>query len=305
MTVVEQGSVVARRYRLGRTLGRGGCGTVFEALDLRTQQSVAIKLPNGSQVPTAVEAAFEREGICGRRLRHEGIVRVTDHGKDAKRPFVVMERIEGPSLRGRCGRPMETLSLLRLGVALAQALSAVHRGDVVHADIKPDNVLLAGARAVLVDFGLARIGDACEEEDGTAFGTPSYMSPEQALGNKRLSPESDVYSLGCVLYEMATGRTPFTGTAAEQMWKHVHWTAPRLVATAHGPHPDGLAALLSQMLEKDPLERPGAATVAARLAKIEWDWTWSGAGAAVAPPPGRMTPGRMTGPARSLAAAAG
>lgn len=299
----ERGSVVAGRYRLGQTLGRGGCGTVFEAIDLRTQETVALKLPTGASVPDPVRRSLAREAECGRRVGHRNIVRVLADGWHGGRPYLVLECLPGQSLRQRCGRPAPVDALLTVAGALASALAASHRAGVVHGDVKPDNVMLHGGRAVLIDFGLACVAGEGEAQDGTASGTPGYMSPEQARGLKQLPPESDVYSLGCLLHELATGRTPFLGTAGEQMWKHVHWTAPRLEDLSDRVFPTGLSTLMSHMLEKAPLDRPGAATVAARLADIARAWKRDRA--TQAPPPAPRAAGERQQRGETLPHASG
>ncbi|HET9988083.1 MAG TPA: serine/threonine-protein kinase, partial [Kofleriaceae bacterium] len=212
------GDVVAGAYILRSPLGHGGMGVVFEAEV--GGRIVAIKLLHDLDDRDAARR-IRTEGIAARFISHVNVVSVLDYSDDARAPFVVMERIDGVSL-GALIREQGAMSLrraARLGVQVLAGLTAAHAAGVVHADIKSDNILISGETAKIIDFGLASIhridhpvaGPACDDHGRLLMsGTPEYMAPEVIRGDGAVAA-SDLYAVGVILYEMLTGRTPFSG----------------------------------------------------------------------------------------------
>ena len=203
-------------YEIVRELGRGGMATVYLAQDLKHDRPVALKVLHPEIAAGLGPERFLREIRLTARLQHPHILSVFDSGAVDGRPWYTMPYVRGESLRDRLRRevqlPVETAVEITRQVALA--LDYAHREGTVHRDIKPENVLLSDGQALVADFGIARaIGAAGEESltgTGVAIGTPSYMAPEQASGGQ-VDGRTDVYALGCVLYEMLAGEPPFTG----------------------------------------------------------------------------------------------
>ena len=214
-------SGLADRYRLERELGRGGMATVFLAHDLRHKRPVALKVLHPELAHTLGPERFQREIETVARLQHPNILTVHDSGATAGQLWFTMPFVEGESLRERLRRepqlPVEVA--LRIATDAARALQYAHDHGVIHRDIKPENLLLTKDGSTLVaDFGIARAlsaGDDRLTETGLSVGTPTYMSPEQAVGDRHLDARTDVYSLGTVLYEMLAGEPPFTGATAQ------------------------------------------------------------------------------------------
>jgi eukaryotic-like serine/threonine-protein kinase len=211
---------LADRYALERELGRGGMATVYLAQDLRHGRPVALKVLLPELAATLGPDRFQREIHLAARLQHPHILTVHDSGEAAGQLWFTMPFVEGESLRDRLRRERQ-LSVddaLRIATEAARALAYAHQHGVVHRDIKPENILLTGDGSTLVaDFGIARAlgGDDGLTQTGFAVGTPAYMSPEQAAGDKTLDARTDIYSLASVLYEMLAGEPPFTGPTAQ------------------------------------------------------------------------------------------
>jgi eukaryotic-like serine/threonine-protein kinase len=240
---------LADRYRLDRELGRGGMATVFLAHDLRHKRPVALKVLHPELAQTLGPERFQREIETVARLQHPHILTVHDSGETAGQLWFTMPFVEGESLRDRLRREQQ-LSVdeaLRIAVDAARALQYAHDHGVIHRDIKPENLLLTKDGSTLVaDFGIARALSANDDrltETGLSVGTPTYMSPEQAVGDRHLDARTDVYSLGTVLYEMLAGEPPFTGSTAQTVIakrlsgevphvRHVRPSVPESVAAA-------------------------------------------------------------------------
>ncbi|MFG3040608.1 serine/threonine-protein kinase [Streptomyces sp. NPDC048330] len=267
---------VAGRYRLDRLLGRGGAADVYEAQDLRLRRAVAVKMfrpsgPHGAEAqcasgPHGPEAQCAEEGRLLARMQHPGLVTLYDTGSDEGRPYLVMQLVEGTTLRRRVARAVLTpVETCRVGAALASALAHVHARDVVHRDVKPSNILLDTTDVPhLADFGISRRLDVPPEPepepDHTFLGTASYMAPEQALG-RHAGPRADVYSLGLVLLETLKGEAEYGGAPLEAALAHLH-RAPVLPSGL----PPRLARLLTAMTARSPASRPDAAACAKALA---------------------------------------
>jgi eukaryotic-like serine/threonine-protein kinase len=228
-------SALADRYRIERELGRGGMATVFLVTDLKHKRLVALKVLHPELAETLGPDRFEREIETVARLQHPHILTVHDSGQAAGQLWFTMPFVEGESLRDRLNRetqlPVEVA--LRIAIDAARALEYAHEHGVVHRDIKPENLLLTKDGSTLVaDFGLARALSADNERltaTGLNVGTPTYMSPEQAGGDRTLDARTDVYSLGTVIYEMLAGEPPFTGATAQAVIaKRFSGEVPRL-----------------------------------------------------------------------------
>src|SRR5512136_3438958 len=217
------------RYRIERELGRGGMATVFLAADLKHERKVAIKVLDPEVAAAIGPERFLREIATVAKLTHPHILPLFDSGVADGLLFYVMPFVEGESLRDRITREKQLPvdDALRIAREVADALSYAHSRGVVHRDIKPENILLEEGHAVVADFGIARAAAGAEKltATGVMVGTPAYMSPEQAAGSRELDGRSDLYSLGCVLYEMLAGQPPFTGPTAESViFQHLNLT---------------------------------------------------------------------------------
>ena len=214
---------MADRYRIQRELGSGGVATVFLAEDLKHRRLVAVKVLRPELTAGVGPERFLREIEVAAHLQHPHILPLFDSGQLADGSgvlYYVMPYVDGESLRQRISREKQLPvgEAVRLAGEIADGLAAAHALGVVHRDIKPENILLQGGHAVIADFGLARALTAAAgdqlTQSGMALGTPYYMSPEQATGGD-VDGRTDVYALGCVLYEMLTGAPPFTGATVQ------------------------------------------------------------------------------------------
>ncbi|MGH7629557.1 MAG: protein kinase domain-containing protein [Gemmatimonadales bacterium] len=258
------------RYTLVRELGRGGMATVYLARDLKHDRPVALKVLRPEVAAELGVQRFLREIKVAAQLHHPHILPLYDSGtvaaSEATRkapacPYYVMPYVEGESLRERLGRKEKVplADALRLAREIAEALDYAHRQNIVHRDIKPENVLLEDGHAVVTDFGIARAMIAAGERGltgvGLTVGTPAYMSPEQAMGEGELDGRSDVYSLGCVLFELLTGEPPFTAQSSialmVQRWSE---PAPR-VRTLRADVPDAVDEAVHRALAQAPEDR--------------------------------------------------
>ena len=266
---------LADRYELERELGQGGMATVYLARDLRHDRKVAVKVLR-PELAAAIDDRFLREITTTAGLRHPHILPLFDSGQATLRTapsvptaptvlFYVMPYVEGESLDDRLRREgrLPVDDALRIAREVADALGYAHAHGVLHRDIKPANILLESGHAVVADFGIARAFQAAGgdrlTQAGMTVGTPAYMSPEQAAGEAELDGRSDLYALGCVLYEMLTGAPPFAGpSAASVLSRHLTAVAPP-VSAARPDVPAGVDAIVARLLAKDPDRRfPGA-----------------------------------------------
>ncbi len=253
-------TALAGRYRIERELGRGGMATVFLAEDLRHRRQVAIKVLDPEVAAAIGPERFLREIETVARLTHPHILPLHDSGAADSLLFYVMPYIEGESLRSRLTREKQLplADARRIAAELADALDYAHEHGVVHRDLKPENVLLQHGRALLADFGIARAVAAAGAQKltstGVAVGTPSYMSPEQVAAGV-VDARSDVYGLGCVVYEMLAGQPPFTGPTAESLaHQHLNVPAPEVTRLRPGAGA-GVTAALMRALAKTPADR--------------------------------------------------
>jgi serine/threonine protein kinase len=249
------------RYRVERELGAGGMATVYLAEDLRNQRRVAVKVLRSDLSALLGTERFLNEIRVTANLQHPHILPLFDSGEAEGRLFYVMPYVEGEALSERIGRekqlPVE--EAVRITREVAGALDYAHRHGVIHRDIKPANVLLQDGTALVADFGIAlavrNAGGARLTETGLSLGTPYYMSPEQATGDRQLDARSDVYSLGAVLYEMLTGDPPHTGSTAQAVIAAVVTEQPRDVAARRPRLAPHVAEVVHRALEKLPADR--------------------------------------------------
>ena len=254
-------AALADRYAIERELGAGGMATVYLAEDLKHRRQVAVKVLRPELAATVGLDRFLREIEIAAKLTHPNILALLDSGEADGFLYYAMPYVEGESLRDRLDREQQLPidDAVEITREVADALSYAHSHDVVHRDIKPENILLSGGHAVVADFGIAKaVTEAGGErltETGLAIGTPAYMSPEQASGEKRLDGRSDVYSLGCVLYHMLAGEPPFTGPHAQAiMARHAMDPVPPL-STVRSTIPRGIERGVIKALAKVPADR--------------------------------------------------
>jgi serine/threonine-protein kinase len=248
--------------------------TVYLAHDLRHDRPVALKVLRPELGATLGPERFAQEIRIAARLRHPHILPVHDSGEAGGRLWYTMPFVEGESLRQRLARegPLPVDQAVRIASQVLSALNYAHAHNVIHRDIKPENILLEDGEAVVADFGVARAIEAAGEErlteTGLALGTPAYMSPEQATASRALDGRSDLYAVGCVLYEMLAGQPPFTGVTAQQLLaRHAMDPVPPL-RTVRETVPDTLERTVTRALAKVPADRfPTAAAFAQALAE--------------------------------------
>jgi eukaryotic-like serine/threonine-protein kinase len=271
--------VLGGRYVLGEVLGTGGMATVWRARDEVLGRDVAVKVlsPQYAADPGFL-ARFEREARHAARLSHPHLVTVFDCGVDESMPFIVMELVAGPTLRQVLDRAgtLPAGEAVSIAAAVCEALEVAHAAGLVHRDIKPANIVLAGGGEVKVlDFGIARAdGGAGSTRTQGVLGTAAYLSPEQASGHPA-GPQSDLYALGCVLFEMLTGAPPFSAdTTVGIAYRHVH-DDPGLPSGRRPGLPERLDQITGRLLAKNPQDRPAtaAAARAGLLAALSQDAT--------------------------------
>ena len=262
------------RFVLEQPIGSGGTGTVFRAHDPISGETVAVKVIFDARGHRTERFAREVNVLAG--LSHPGIVRYIGHGvTPSGELFLVMEWIDGEVLGTRLERgPLTAGEAVTLATRVAEALGAAHAHGVVHRDLKPSNLILPGGRidqVKVLDFGIAqREGKTQLTQTGVVLGTPGYMAPEQARSGGQIDARADVFALGCVLFQCLTGVPPFDGdTTAAILAKILFGTAPR-VSELWPDVPEGLDALVAQMLAQDPGLRPsdGANLAAALCARL-------------------------------------
>jgi len=257
---------LADRYRIERELGAGGMATVYLAHDVRHDRKVALKVLRPELAAVIGAERFLHEIKTTANLQHPHILPLHDSGEVDGTVFYVMPYVEGESLRDRLTREKQLPvdDAVRIAVEVAGALDYAHGHGVIHRDIKPENILLHGGHPLVADFGIALAvsrsdGGTRMTETGMSLGTPHYMSPEQAMGDREITAKSDVYALGCVLYEMLTGEPPFTGPTAQAIVARVMTEEPRSLTLQRRTIPPYVEAAVHKALAKLPADRFGAA----------------------------------------------
>lgn len=269
----QVGTLLDGRYELVSQLGKGGCAVVFEAIDLRLERQVAVKFPWTSDGSPAKIGRFGRESRVIASIQHPNVCAAVDSGESFDgRPYLVMERLYGESLRvtlQRVGR-LRVGDALSIGLQLASAIGAVHEAGIVHRDVKPDNIVLVtrgGCEPLvkLLDFGLCREVSVRDDNDetrtieGAIVGTPEYMAPEQILGSGRIDGRVDMYALGLVLYETLTGDRPFYSHNVREVLRAVMKKSLPPLCDLRPDAPRSLEYLLECATSRSASKRPASA----------------------------------------------
>jgi eukaryotic-like serine/threonine-protein kinase len=268
-------AALSERYGIERELGQGGMATVYLARDLRHDRDVAVKVLRAELAESLGRERFLREIRLAAKLSHPHILPLFDSGDADGRLYYVMPTVEGSSLRNRLDRERQlpVAVAVRIACEVAEALDHAHRHGIVHRDIKPENILLQDSHVLVADFGIGKViadvfgGDHPERDSrdpgritqaGMSVGTPAYMSPEQAVG-EAVDGRSDLYSLGCVLYEMLVGEPPFTGPNVQAVIAKRFVQTPADVTALREGVPRPVARALQRLLARSPVDRPDSA----------------------------------------------
>jgi serine/threonine-protein kinase len=283
--VVEAGQVkraLADRYRIERVLGEGGMATVYLAEDLKHRRKVAVKVMRPELAATLGAERFLREVQIAAQLSHPSILPVHDSGEASGILYYVMPYVDGLTLRERLQdqKQLPVDEVLRLGREISEALAYAHARGIIHRDIKPGNVLLQSGHALVADFGIARAleesGDALTKT-GLIVGTPQYMAPEQASGERDVDGRADIYAVGAVLYEMLAGEPPFTGPNSRAVVMRSMTEAPRPITSTRAGLSPAVEAVVLKALAKSPADRYADADAMGRALDRALDGVRSGA----------------------------
>ena len=262
-------AALADGYRLEREIGRGGMATVFLAHDLKHDRPVALKVLHADLAKILGAERFQREIKLAARLQHPHILSVHDSGESAGLLWFTMPFVEGESLRDRLTREKQLPvdDALRIAREAADALDYAHRHGVVHRDVKPENILLTESHALVADFGIARALGGTQDpltSSGVAIGTPAYMSPEQASGTQEVDARTDVYALGCVLYEMLAGEPPYTGPTPQAIIARALTEPPRSIHRVRAGVTEAVDAVIAKAMAPVMADRYSSAAEFAR-----------------------------------------
>jgi len=265
---LEQVQRAFTAYTIERELGSGGMATVYLAHDKKHDRKVAIKILHAELAAVLGAERFLQEIKLTANLQHPHILGLIDSGlidDDADelrgRPYYVMPFVEGEALRQRLDKEQQlpVSDSVRIATEVASALDYAHRHGVIHRDIKPENILLHDGSAIVADFGIAlavtQAGGARITQTGLSLGTPGYMSPEQAMGERTITARSDIYSLRAVTYEMLSGEPPFTGPTVQAVVARIMTEEPRPLTSQRRSVPPHVEAAVSRALQKVPADR--------------------------------------------------
>ena len=278
MRDARAGDLLAGRYRLREPLGSGGMGVVFDGTDELLNRPIAVKILH-EEIAVRADARkrFAREAKVAASFSHANAIQILDYGEQNSRPFLVMERLYGLDLAKKiqCENRLSIETVLEIGRLISDVLSAAHELDLIHRDIKPDNVFIekSNRRVVLLDFGMAFILEAADPAvgrlttDGLSGGTPAYMAPEQC-GGAETSGATDVYALGCVLFEALIGLPPFIEQVTTKYFIRHLYEMPERLTNLRADVPRALDELIARMLAKRVDDRPTARAVRDRLLAI-------------------------------------
>ncbi|MGH2897132.1 MAG: serine/threonine-protein kinase, partial [Solirubrobacteraceae bacterium] len=262
------------RYVIERELGRGGMAVVYLAQDTKLGRPVAIKVLHGELASALGHGRFLREIEITARLSHPRIIPVHDSGSVEGLLYYVMPFVRGESLRDRIARegPLSVEDAVSIALSAASALAHAHEQGVVHRDIKPENILIASGEALVADFGIGRAAALATDEritqTGVTIGTPAYMSPEQSTGDPALDGRSDLFSLGCVLYEMLVGEAPFRGPTLQATIARAALEPMPSIRSVRPGVSTAIENVVRRALEKLPADRfPTASAFAAALSQ--------------------------------------
>ena len=254
-------TALADRYAIEREIGAGGMATVYLAEDLKHHRKVAVKVLRPELAAVLGAERFLKEIEVTANLQHPNILPLYDSGEADAFLYYVMPYIEGESLRDKLNREKQLAveETVEIAKSVAGALSYAHERGVIHRDIKPENILLQAGQALVADFGIAlavsQAGGTRLTETGLSLGTPHYMSPEQALGDRELDARSDVYSLGATVYEMLVGDPPHMGSTVQAIIAKVLSETPSPITRARELVPPNVDAAVRQSLAKTPADR--------------------------------------------------
>ena len=267
---------VGGKYELCEKIAQGTFGVVFAARDKNLDRNVAIKLLHTAHANNQdIVGRFLLEARAAARIAHPGIVTMFDCGVSEGGAFIAMEMLQGETLTARLEKCTRLAPSVAVEIArqVASALDAAHEARVLHRDLKPDNIYIVPDPAVangelikVLDFGIAKLDDTGQTKMHTVFGTPRYMSPEQCRSAKNIDLRSDIYALGCILFELVTGRTPYEGSLRELVDRHQRAPIPRASAFSMEVTP-ALDDVILQMLQKDPALRPQSMAAVQRMLK--------------------------------------